>query len=71
MSNLANITTQELRDDLAETIEDIEYCRLALDQGVNHYGGSKRGSTTARLRANQRIKTVIETELQRREEATN
>ena len=68
MTNLANITTQELRKDLEETERDIGWCQLAIEQGIFSYGAGDERRTVERLRINHLVKTTIETELQRRVE---
>jgi hypothetical protein len=66
MIDIETIPTFELKEDLAESIGDIELCERAIKAGVTTYG--KNESVQNRLDANKRIKQKIETELKKRGE---
>ena len=63
--DITMIAIEELRIDLRETLEDINYCVLALESGIYQYGDMK--SVAERLRVNGQIAERISVELQRRE----
>jgi hypothetical protein len=64
MSDITQFTTEDLRADLADTIEDIVACQLALLLGVREYSG---GSVHKRMDENMAIRRMITDELKRRE----
>ena len=65
MSDIATISTDELEADLAETMTDIGWCRLAVIQGIETYGDGD--SVSWRLKANEGIAVRILAELERRD----
>ena len=67
MTAIKDISTEELIDDLAETITDILVCEVALLRGIESYG--ENNSTSYRLSANMQIKKIIEDELAARGDA--
>lgn len=60
-ADLAHIPTEELLQDLVDTIEDIRVCRTALSIDIQTYG--EGNSVVERLEVNLKIKTKIEAEL--------
>jgi len=61
--DITTIPTQELLDDKAESLADIEVCELALLHNIVSYS---RGSVQYRLDTNRDIVAVIDAELARR-----
>jgi hypothetical protein len=61
--DIAKIPMQELLDDLAESVDDIRVCQMALSQGITQYSG---GEVQRRLDVNLGIKEKIEKEILRR-----
>lgn len=61
--DIADIPTQELLDDKAASLADIEVCELAILHDVAHYSG---GTTQNRLDTSKKIVAVIDAELSRR-----
>jgi hypothetical protein len=62
--DIEQIPIQELIDDRAASLADIEVCKLAILHGIQNYSG---GSTQKRLDINQGIVDMIDKELVRRE----
>jgi hypothetical protein len=60
---ISKIPDDELKNDLRDSLEDIETCTLALMAGVTRYSG---GSVSDRLAANLLIAGKIKDELLRR-----
>lgn len=65
MRELKDFPTQELINDLEDTVNDIAVCKLALDAGITQYSG---GSVQWRLEENQKMYRIITGELKRRGE---
>lgn len=63
--DMTKFTTEELVEDLVDTVEDIAVCKAALSFGITTYSS---GSVQERLDTNLLIKEKIETELARRAE---
>jgi hypothetical protein len=75
MSDLSNISTRELAKDYLESYMDIARCELMVlypDKTINRYSGIYRDVDTEdvidRLKANQRIVSVIRKELRARDD---
>lgn len=64
MKPVESIPTAELRADLDSTLIDIALCEKAMAIGVTEYGGGR--STHDRLEMNERVRDIIEAELERR-----
>ena len=67
MGDIKLMPTKELEVDLAETMTDIGWCRMAVAQGVETYGDGD--SVSWRLGINEKTATVILAELARRDVA--
>jgi hypothetical protein len=65
MADFSAIPTHILRQDLAETLDDIIVCKAAIAFGTFKYGDGE--SVHRRLDVNWMIKQAIEAELQRRD----
>jgi hypothetical protein len=61
--DITTISTEELQNDLDDSIKDISTCSLALARGITHYSG---GSVHERLLDNRGFVNVITAELKRR-----
>lgn len=64
MKPVESIPTAELRADLDSTLIDIALCEKAMARGVVGYGGGR--SVRERLEMNERVRSIIEAELERR-----
>ena len=62
--DITAIPTNELRQDLQDSLNDIKICQLAINHGIEAYSG---GSVQHRLNENRRFVKVITAELARRE----
>jgi hypothetical protein len=65
MTHITEIPISELEQDLKESIEDIENCKIALKQGIEVLPKSGQ-NVKERLDANQKIADKIRAELSRR-----
>lgn len=66
MADISTLSTEELKQDRAATLEDINCCQIALAQRITYYSG---GSVEQRYRDNRRILSIIENELLSRGES--
>lgn len=65
MINIQTIPTEQLKKDLKDSLDDIDVCTKAREQGIYQYSG---GSVQRRLDSNRHFVRVIETEIERRKE---
>lgn len=69
MADFSAIPTHILKQDLAETIDDIIVCKAAIVLGTVRYSDGE--SVYSRLDANRHMQQVIEAELRCRKELSN
>lgn len=67
MTHITEIPIKELEQDLKESLEDIENCKLALKLGIEKLPKSEQ-DVKERLEVNEKIAEKIRAELKRREE---
>jgi len=66
---IEDLPLSELQADRAESLVDMQMCRVALLHGITEY--SNGCDVRERLETNERIVAIIDAELARRKEATD